>query len=205
MSTACSVGLNRACASAAIAGFRPSRPAICSAWLVPGMPMESTYVGASRSTSNSTLAFCMNSSTCASAFTAEKWLVATVGARLSRRKRRIACASADPSCGSVPAPSSSNSTSERSSASSRIGMILERCDENVERLCSMLCSSPMSACTCRNTARREPIASGQVQPALPHERQQPYGLERNGLAAGVRPGDDEHVERLRALPVRVLP
>jgi len=76
---------------------------------------------------------------------AEKWLVATVGTRLSRRYKRIACASADPSWGSVPAPSSSKSTSERSSASSRMGVIFERCDENVERLCSMLCSSPMSA------------------------------------------------------------
>ena len=39
------------------------------------------------------------------------------------------------------------------------------CDEKVERLCSMLCSSPMSARTCSNTDSFEPSSAGIAMPA----------------------------------------
>ncbi|OPZ64523.1 MAG: hypothetical protein BWY85_01118 [Firmicutes bacterium ADurb.Bin506] len=74
-------------------------------------------------------------------------------------------ANAAPSCGSVPAPSSSRSTRESESASRRVSMIWVRCDENVDRLCSMLCSSPMSANTLPNTAISVPGSAGTCSPA----------------------------------------
>ena len=39
------------------------------------------------------------------------------------------------------------------------------CDEKVERLCSMLCSSPMSAKICSKTASFDPSAAGIAMPA----------------------------------------
>ena len=61
------------------------------------------------------------------------------------RSLRIAIARAAPSVGSVPAPISSKSTRQFSSASLRILTVLVMCDENVLKLCSILCSSPISA------------------------------------------------------------
>ena len=56
-------------------------------------------------------------------------------------------ASAAPSVGSVPAPSSSKSTRERSSAWFQKDTMFVIWEEKVLRLCSMLCSSPISAKT----------------------------------------------------------
>ena len=84
------------------------------------------------------------------------------------------------------------------------------CDENVLRLASIDCSSPMSANTDRNTGsfadRRRHVQSG-----LRHQREQPGRLQRHGLAAGVRAGDqqhavrriEQHVDRHRALEHRM--
>ena len=76
----------------------------------------------------------------------------------------MAIASAAPSVGSVPAPSSSNSSSERSSHSSSMLTMFFMCAEKVERLCSMLCSSPMSARIWLNTGRLLPSAAGICRP-----------------------------------------
>ena len=76
-------------------------------------------------------------------------------------------ASAAPSVGSVPAPSSSKRQSESPSAASRISTTFFMCPEKVESDCSMLCSSPMSANTSRNTARRLPWKAGMWSPACP--------------------------------------
>ena len=66
---------------------------------------------------------------------------------LSFRVSIIAVARAAPSVGSVPAPNSSNKTKESLSASLIIPTILVKWDENVDKLCSILCSSPISANT----------------------------------------------------------
>ena len=44
-------------------------------------------------------------------------------------------------------------------------MMLLMCDEKVLRLCSMLCSSPMSAKTSLKTTAREPWSAGRCSPA----------------------------------------
>jgi len=63
---------------------------------------------------------------------------------------RIDTASAEPSTGSVPEQSSSSIISDFSSAVRRILAIFVICDENVDRLCSMLCSSPISTYSSSN-------------------------------------------------------
>ena len=70
-------------------------------------------------------------------------------------------------------------------------MIERRCPENVDSDCAMDCSSPMSAKTSRKIGSREPDLGGDVQPGLVHQRQQAQRPQRDRLAAGVRPGDDE--------------
>ena len=42
--------------------------------------------------------------------------------------------------------------------------MLLMCAEKVDRLCSMLCSSPMSARMCEKTGRRLPSAAGMCRP-----------------------------------------
>ena len=76
------------------------------------------------------------------------------------RKVRTATARAAPSVGSVPAPSSSNRHRELESASFRIETMFVIWAEKVLRLCSMLCSSPMSANTLSKTASSEPSKAG---------------------------------------------
>ena len=56
-------------------------------------------------------------------------------------------ARAAPSVGSVPAPSSSNSARERGVTLCNISTMFVMWLEKVDRDCSMLCSSPMSANT----------------------------------------------------------
>ncbi len=77
--------------------------------------------------------------------------MAAIFAPLPRSSSKIAVASAAPSTGSVPAPSSSKSTRLFSSASEIIFIIFFICAEKVESDCSMLCSSPMSASTLPKT------------------------------------------------------
>ena len=60
-------------------------------------------------------------------------------------------ASAAPSCGSVPAPNSSNKTKLSKSAFSKISTMFTICEENVLKLCSIDCSSPISANIFLNT------------------------------------------------------
>ena len=76
------------------------------------------------------------------------------------RKSSMAMPSAAPSVGSVPEPSSSNRHRQSGSASLRICTVLVMWDEKVERLCSMLCSSPMSANTFLYIPAKEPSAAG---------------------------------------------
>ena len=73
-------------------------------------------------------------------------------------------------------------------------VIRRMCDEKVERDCSRLCSSPMSASTSSRTGSCDPWLRRDVQAALGHHREQADGLQRHRLAAGVRPGDDQQVE-----------
>ena len=57
----------------------------------------------------------------------------------------MAMAKAAPSVGSVPTHTSSTSTRSPSRTSSRMEIMFFMWPEKVDRLCSMLCSSPISA------------------------------------------------------------
>ena len=105
-----------------------------------------------------------------------------------------AWASAEPSVGSVPAPSSSSSTSVPGPAASTIRMIERMWPENVDSDWAIDCSSPMSAKTSRKIGSRQPGAAGTCRPGLVHQREQPERAQRDRLAAGVRAGDDERGE-----------
>ena len=76
-------------------------------------------------------------------------------------------------------------------AASTIRMIERRWPENVDSDWAIDCSSPMSAKTSRKTGSRLPAAGRDVQPGLVHEAEQAERPQRDGLAAGVRAGDDE--------------
>jgi hypothetical protein len=60
-------------------------------------------------------------------------------------------------------------TSDRSSTCCRMRVILVMCDEKVERLCSIDCSSPISAKTLSKTVRRAstPVSGDQTGPLAP--------------------------------------
>ena len=73
-------------------------------------------------------------------------------------------------------------------------MMLVRWLLKVERLCSMLCSSPISAKTALEDGQLGARLGRDEQAGLRHQRQQPDRLERHGLAAGVRAGDQQHLE-----------
>ncbi len=74
-------------------------------------------------------------------------------------------ARAEPSVGSVPAPTSSSSTRVPGPAASTKRTTLRRWLEKVESDCAMLCSSPMSAITRPKTGSRAPPAAGTRRPA----------------------------------------
>ena len=78
---------------------------------------------------------------------------------------RSACARAEPSVGSVPAPSSSSRTRVSGPACSTIRMMDRRWPEKVDSDWAMDCSSPMSAKTSRKTGSEEPDAAGTWSPA----------------------------------------
>src|SRR5699024_6474347 len=69
-----------------------------------------------------------------------------------------------PSYGSVPAPSSSNKTTDSSSTCSIMDTIFDICDENVLKFCSIDCSSPISANTSEKTAIWQPSSAGTCKP-----------------------------------------
>ena len=77
----------------------------------------------------------------------------------------IAVASAPPSAGSVPVPTSSSSTSAGTCSARSIAAMLVMCAEKVLRLAEIDCSSPMSANSVRNTGSVEPAAAGMCSPA----------------------------------------
>ena len=85
-------------------------------------------------------------------------------------------ASAAPSVGSVPEPSSSKSTRDLPLMFFRINTILDMCDENVDRLSSMLCSSPISASTLSKTQTSEPLSAGIGSPAIVIRTRSPHVL-----------------------------
>ena len=68
------------------------------------------------------------------------------------------------------------------------------CDENVLRLASIDCSSPMSANT-RPEHRQLRDGGRQMQPGLCHQCEQPRRLQGHGLAARIRSGDQQHAIR----------
>ena len=74
-------------------------------------------------------------------------------------------ARAAPSVGSVPAPISSNNIRLLLSAFFRISTVLVICELKVLRLCSILCSSPISANISSNTAISEWSSAGMLSPA----------------------------------------
>ena len=82
-------------------------------------------------------------------------------------KFNMAIARAAPSSGSVPAPSSSKRQSDSLSHLFNISTIFAICEEKVDRDCSMLCSSPMSAYISRNKPSFEPSAAGIKSPDSP--------------------------------------
>ena len=78
---------------------------------------------------------------------------------LKRRCSRIAMARLAPSWGSVPAPSSSTKTRLLLSAASKISTMWVMWLENVDKLCSIDCSSPMSAKISWKMATRLPLSA----------------------------------------------
>ena len=90
--------------------------------------------------------------------------VAAISAPFDRACWIMAMASAAPSTGSVPAPSSSNKIRLSSSACRRISTVLDMWAEKVDRLCSMDCSSPTSARIRSNTRTVEPLSAGMCKP-----------------------------------------
>ena len=107
----------------------------------------------------------------------------------------IAIASAPPSTGSVPAPASSSRTSDGSASA-----VVHRHDvrdvrgERAEARRDRLLVADVGEHGPEHGNLRAARSRNQ-QAGLRHQRQQSRGLQRDGLAAGVRPGDDEHADR----------
>ena len=102
-----------------------------------------------------------------------------------------AWASADPSVGSVPAPSSSSSTSvpgpgRLDDPRDRAQVAGERRERLRDRL--LVADVGEDVAPDRQAAARR---GRDVQAGLVHEAEQPEGPQRDGLAAGVRAGHDE--------------
>ena len=76
-------------------------------------------------------------------------------------------AKAAPSVGSVPAQSSSKRTRERSFTFFKIRIIFVMWEEKVLKLCSILCSSPMSAKTSSKMPSSERSEAGICRPDCP--------------------------------------
>ena len=78
----------------------------------------------------------------------------------------MARASALPSSGSVPAPNSSSKIRLLSSALLRIVFTFDICDEKVDKLCSILCSSPISQKIPLKTEISESSSAGIYRPDI---------------------------------------
>src|SRR6266404_5730737 len=112
--------------------------------------------------------------------------------RRSRSSRRAssswtAWASAAPSSGSVPAPSSSSSTRERPSTRSSTSRSCLTNAENVERFSATLWSSPTMAKTWEKTGRRAPARAGTWQPACAIRASRPRVLSATVLPPALGP------------------
>ena len=92
-------------------------------------------------------------------------MVATVRVFRSRKKRRMARARAEPSAGSVLVPNSSRSTRLFLVAPLMIRTTLPICQLKLERVCSMLCSSPISAKTPSKSGSWLSFEAGMGMPA----------------------------------------
>ena len=101
----------------------------------------------------------------------------------------MARARAEPSAGSVLVPSSSRSTRLFPVACAIMRTMLPMCQLKVESVCSMLCSSPMSAKTPSKSGSWLSVAAGMGRPACAIRLKKPDGLERHRLAAGIGAGD----------------
>ena len=107
----------------------------------------------------------------------------------------MAMARAAPSVGSVPAHSSSKSTREcwRCLVQNPDTMLVIW-EEKVLRICSILCSSPMSANTSSKTASSELSSGRNMKAGLSHQGKKAHGFQGNSFTAGVGAGDDQQVE-----------
>ena len=101
--------------------------------------------------------------------------------RAPRKWSTIAMPSAPPSTGSVPAPTSSSSTSAGSASDRSIWTMFVMCHEKVLRLAAIDCSSPMSANTDRNTGSRDPCSAGTCSPACAISASRPAVLSATVL------------------------
>ena len=136
---------------------------------------------------------------------ASLWLVQTTIAPRDLKWSTIAVASAPPSIGSVPDPSSSNSTRAGSASIRSIDAMLVTCQEKVLRFAAIDCSSPMSAKTDRNTGSREPGAAGMCRPACAISASSPSVFSATVLPPVFGPvmtstldgGASQHVDRHR--------
>mmetsp|Transcript_11604 Transcript_11604/g.35981 ORF Transcript_11604/g.35981 Transcript_11604/m.35981 type:complete len:221 (+) Transcript_11604:872-1534(+) len=111
---------------------KPSRRAMEMAFERPGMPQRSRYVGAIRTSSNSTHAFSKTRSLYFRVFSDEWCVVHMVRAAVEESFRKMAAPKADPSVGSVPAPTSSRRTRESGVARSRMDLMRAMWAEKVE-------------------------------------------------------------------------
>ena len=109
------------------------------------------------------------------------WVVARTRDFFSLSQSRRAIPRAAPSSGSVPAPSSSSRTRELGLKFSSISVTCLTCALKVERLCSMLCSSPMSAKSSSMRPSTEPSAAGMGNPIHPRITQTPAVLRATVL------------------------
>ena len=145
------------------------------------MPLSSRYVGANWTASNWSDAFTTPSTSVASSLSCPRCVVAMFVAARRVSVSRIEPPSAAPSEGSVPEPSSSMSTSESGVAERKISPRFLRWALNVERLASMLCSSPTSAKTSSNTGRRLVAPTGTGTPDCANALSRPIAFSRTVL------------------------
>ena len=113
------------------------------------------------------------------------------------RLSSIAIARAAPSVGSVPAPISSKSIRLWVSALLRISTVLVICELKVLRLCSILCSSPISANISLKTAISECSNAGMLSPACAIRVRSPTVFKETVLPPVLGP---VMISRLKSVP-----
>ena len=142
--------------------------------------------GAKLSTSNSTEAFCD-----ARRLVGERLQLRVVGRARSTnppstRNDRIERASAEPSCGSVPAPSSSSSTRSAVGVAQHLDDVAHVRGEGREALLDALLVADVREDLLEDRDARIPRRPGSAA-RLRHQRQQAHRLERHRLATRVGP------------------